>query len=146
MPREDYEKFIKSFDSENYGVMSCWTNKKYYLPWAKIYDKRTIKIEDAFEPKGYEIGFNIDVFPCDKIESQNAFHEMKHKYRRIVKKHQYSQMKKQKGLSPKNILRNLVISFYNNKGNKFSRIIDSSTKNILMINHLICTGTSIYLW
>ena len=68
MPREDYETFLKTFDVENYGVMSCWNNPHYFLTWAKVYDKRTIKIEDAYNPDGLEIGFNIDIFPLDSVD------------------------------------------------------------------------------
>ena len=60
MPREDYETFIRDFDTTDYGVKSCFVDKGYYLPWAKVYDKKTIKREPIYVSKHFEIGFNID--------------------------------------------------------------------------------------
>ena len=127
MPREDYETFLKTFDVENYGVMSCWNNPHYFLTWAKVYDKRTIKIENAYNPEGLEIGFNIDIFPLDSGDDLEAFHKMKKKYKNVVKKHHYSMFPKSKGKSPVNLIKNIVIGYLNKRSNKYARVIEGAT-------------------
>lgn len=63
MLREDYDKFLKYFKSEIYQVASFETTSDWYLPFAKVYDLRTlIKDRKANTPS---IGVNIDVFPID---------------------------------------------------------------------------------
>ncbi len=67
MPRKDYEIFVKTFNSfnKNYSVIDCFSNKKYYLPWAKVIDNNTILIE-KIDIK-CNIGLYIDVFPLDNV-------------------------------------------------------------------------------
>lgn len=69
MPREDYNKFIKSFGNERYSIADHSYNKKYVIPYAKVIDNSTILYEDSRmdEP----IGVNIDVFPLDACPPQN---------------------------------------------------------------------------
>lgn len=65
MPREDYEKFIKSYKNKNSVVYSCSNNKDYILHFAKVYDTRTILNEYA--NMNIETGVYVDVFPIDNI-------------------------------------------------------------------------------
>ena len=64
MTRENYEKFIKSFneDSDFYHVYDYRQDSDYCLPYAKIADTRTLLIECTTTKN---IGINIDLFPLD---------------------------------------------------------------------------------
>ena len=126
MPRKDYEIFIKNFGDENYGAISCLTNKDYFLPFGKAYDKRTLQVGDFFVNKGFEIGFNIDIFPLDEISSVEEFHKMKSKYKKIVTKHHFSLARKVKAKSLKDIGRNFLAGLYNGKSNTYSKIINEA--------------------
>lgn len=92
MPRADYERFIAEFRDDYFGVMSCYNNKYYYLPYAKVYSKDTLKIENAKVNKKYSIGFNIDVFPLDLFSSKENFAKAKGKEEKLLKKYIISTM------------------------------------------------------
>lgn len=65
MPREDYTKFISTFQSK-YADVWNWTNKDNYVwPAAKVINKETVLIENG--NKKNAIGVFIDVFPFDKV-------------------------------------------------------------------------------
>jgi lipopolysaccharide cholinephosphotransferase len=67
MPRPDYEKFIKEFNSycsEDYFVYSHEYHKDYAYPFAKISNEKTIIIENV---NAISIGINIDLFPIDGL-------------------------------------------------------------------------------
>lgn len=65
MPREDYNKFIKTYKSKHYEVISPY-DKRAKHSMAKVIDTRTIKIEKAVRyKKGEELGIDIDIFPLD---------------------------------------------------------------------------------
>ena len=61
--REDYTKFIKDFRHEIYSVISPANNIDYSLPFAKVFDKRTVIDEYADTKCTY--GVYVDVFPVD---------------------------------------------------------------------------------
>lgn len=67
MPRPDYERFIKGFHKQyNYCEVQHWRyDKSYYLPWAKVYDNRTV-----LQEKCLRTGVYIDIFPIDGIPSE----------------------------------------------------------------------------
>lgn len=90
MPREDYERFIKEYDNDDFGVMTCYNNKYYYLPYAKVYSKNTIKFEHIRTHKKYSIGFNIDIFPLDVFSSLDNYHAAKKKEEWLLKKMTFS--------------------------------------------------------
>ena len=82
MPRADYELFIKNFpDSyENLALASPYDESPMYY-YAKVYDKRTIKIEELDYGTHKPLGIDIDVFPIDgEPDNYNVF--MKDYYRR----------------------------------------------------------------
>ncbi len=83
MLREDYERFLAVFNSNKSGVYSIVSRKsddKFYLPYAKVVDNRTILREHI---RGVpSIGVNIDVFPLDFI-SNEAHDNIRTIYRRI---------------------------------------------------------------
>lgn len=67
MPRPDYERFIHNFNGyhPNAAVMSPELNWNYALPFANVYDTRTVLVEDHSSYRGFEMGIKIDVFPLD---------------------------------------------------------------------------------
>ena len=65
MPRNDYNKFVKMFGSDRFGVFSCESNDCYPYSYAKAYDKKTIKIEPIRYVKKFSIGIDVDIFPID---------------------------------------------------------------------------------
>ena len=67
MPRNDYEIFASSFNPKNtcsnIELESLADNNQFYLPYAKVVDKRTVLIEDGDWSNPMNVG--IDVFPLD---------------------------------------------------------------------------------
>lgn len=66
MLREDYDKFIKTFNmnnSSNYVCYSVENNNDFFFPFAKVMDKKT----ELFEPdeNGFKYNIFIDVFVYD---------------------------------------------------------------------------------
>ena len=114
MPREDYEKFIHSFGDENYGVYACNTNDKYFLPFAKAFDKKTVKIAHIYIPEGFEIGFNIDIFPVDTFESLEAYQKIRKKEMNLIKKLVFS-IRLIEGNSPIQLLKKIYVAFYSRR-------------------------------
>ena len=82
MPRSDYEFFIKAFPGsyENLALASPYDESPMYY-YAKVYDKRTIKIEELVYGTHKPLGIDIDVFPIDG-EPDNYDVFMRDYYRR----------------------------------------------------------------
>lgn len=83
MPRDDYERFISLFSKEE-GRFKVWSHKlqKHYpLPYAKVTDENTLKIENMVG--AIELGVDIDVFPLDDIPDDDNL------FAKVVKKGQY---------------------------------------------------------
>ncbi|MBR5642764.1 MAG: LicD family protein [Salinivirgaceae bacterium] len=69
MPRDDYNKLISlksAVQTDGKDVFSIYTDKYYYLPFAKIVDMKTTIWEWKEIP--FIIGNYIDIFPLDKFE------------------------------------------------------------------------------
>lgn len=65
MLREDYDKFIYSFNSSNerYKVYSIENNPNFYFPHAKVLDTDTVLYEP--DENGLKLNINIDIFIYD---------------------------------------------------------------------------------
>lgn len=155
MPRDDYLYFIKYFDNENYGVKSCYNDKFYFLPWAKAYDKHTLKIEPIKTHKKFNIGFNIDVFPLDFVSEGFDYWQAKNKERKLIKKLKNGMLIIDNGSFLKNLLKRLVRFFYYKKCNKYSQTIDNffinydktnKTKKLLVSNSIYDGLTKKYVF
>ena len=109
MPRKDYEKLIKDFQSVTGNVrIICEQNTEHYIwPNAKAIDKRTIVIE-ANDPKR-AIGVFVDVFPFDGIKG-NRDEATKTVLRSLRWKNALT-LKHLKTDSQRNILKNLAVVF-----------------------------------
>jgi len=69
MLRDDYDKFIKTYQSNKYKLLSCENNNDYYFPFAKVIDNNTILYEP--DEKGIKIGVYIDIFVHDKASNNS---------------------------------------------------------------------------
>ncbi len=69
MFREDYEKFLKDFNVDQYGITECYGDKGHPFWHAKVYRKDTEKIESVYYRKGYSVGVDIDVFVLDSYNN-----------------------------------------------------------------------------
>ena len=69
MPREDYLRFVLAFNGfhEHYEVKSIEIDKKYWRPFAKVFDKRTSLVESFIRIPTPGNAIFIDVFPIDGI-------------------------------------------------------------------------------
>lgn len=65
MPREDYERFLKGYCRKDYKVVSLESDSNYALPFAKVYNDKTVMKEDVEVEIHY--GVYIDIFPIDYI-------------------------------------------------------------------------------
>lgn len=66
MPREDYERFLKSYSSERFKIISIYNTKSFYLPFSKLYDTETIKVINYdIDKQNAFFGLEIDIFPFD---------------------------------------------------------------------------------
>lgn len=66
MPRPDYEKLMKIYSddfSNSYELVTPYNTPNYYLPFAKIIDKKSTIIERRKIP--CTLGLFIDIFPLD---------------------------------------------------------------------------------
>ena len=65
MPRADYEKFIQSYQSNKYEVLSLQTQPSYVFPYMRLAKRNTLIIEEI-NPE-HRLGINIDIFPVDGV-------------------------------------------------------------------------------
>lgn len=70
MPRSDYERFCREFQSGRCSV-HCFENDRIYCyPYAKVYDDRTVLVEDSY--RHAKLGVYIDVFPLDGYPDRDS--------------------------------------------------------------------------
>ena len=69
MPRPDYERFIATFNTPNgkYNVVTHEQERRYHVPFAKVYRKGTIVNEFFYKQSVF--GVYVDIFPLDGIKS-----------------------------------------------------------------------------
>ena len=131
MPRPDYEIFIKNYNKlcdKNYYCLALNNSREYFFPFAKVFDKRTIKIEN-----GKMINWNklsIDIFPLDAypIEQQEAenFHN---KQIELLDKYEYykgwgfadTRKLGKKGKVKAQIAQRLLTRFYSKRVNNHAK-------------------------
>jgi lipopolysaccharide cholinephosphotransferase len=78
MPRPDYERFCREFSAPESSVHTFGNDPDYFYPYAKVFDDRTILVEDR-DPKGRS-AVSVDVFPIDGF--QDGIRDPKRKLRR----------------------------------------------------------------
>ncbi|MBQ8462889.1 MAG: LicD family protein [Prevotella sp.] len=84
MPRQDYEKFIRTYHDTNYRVLNPDVEPHYYYTFAKVTDERTKMYET--ETVGYEVGVYIDVFPVDYVPDDQKERERVFKRKKLLYK------------------------------------------------------------
>ena len=67
MLRDDYNRFLETFNHSYYKVNSIQNNPTYFLAFAKVTDERTVMQEEIVYPTEY--GVYIDVFVVDGVPS-----------------------------------------------------------------------------
>jgi lipopolysaccharide cholinephosphotransferase len=71
MPREDYNRFLKTYkDDERYKLSYLGIEKDYYLPFAKVYDSYTYLNERVTQ--NIPMGVYIDIFPIDVYDKNKT--------------------------------------------------------------------------
>ena len=109
MMRDDYDVFCKTFNGryKNFEVVCIENKPGFYVPFAKVMDKRTILIEE-----GHTLSVNIDLFVYDNApDNENATKHMFDKrdfYRRI---YPYTQKSRDIGNSNISILKKIARMF-----------------------------------
>lgn len=93
MPRPDYEKLIKIFNSsqgdKSFRLVSPY-DKDAVHSYVKIIDTRTIKIERGVKYTGDYLGIDIDVFPIDGLpDTADEYDNLFNKTQKIYKKYVY---------------------------------------------------------
>ena len=58
MYREDYEKFLRTFQKTGYSLKSPYNDQTYYYPFAKVCDDRTI-IDASKKTKSHESDYDL---------------------------------------------------------------------------------------
>lgn len=141
MTRENYNRFIESFNVDNCGVYSCENNEKYPYGYAKAYDKTTLKVESINVDKDFKIGMDVDIFPIDYFSEEMALDEslVKERYK-IIKLQEVSLRKYPKGFSIREIKRKIEYSFFKLLGrtpNKYAKILNSSKNNAVDKDYML---------
>lgn len=73
MMREDYERFVSSYDNTGkYQLVSIQNNDRYNLPLAKIIDVDTILIQEYDRTEPVELGAYIDIFILDGVPASET--------------------------------------------------------------------------
>lgn len=68
MPREDYDRFIRSYGNNVYKIADMSVNPEYGLPYAKVEDTRTLMKEMA--QFNFAYGVYLDIFPVDYVPEE----------------------------------------------------------------------------
>ena len=129
IPRKDYEIFCKTFNM--YALNSCKfvdveTTPNYYCSYGKVFDTRTLLIENIANPVA--LGVNIDIFPLDYLGDDFLYAK---KLNAVIEKYRYRlKMTHLKYGKTRNIARIIVKNIIAFIFHRFSRkkIIEKITK------------------
>lgn len=81
MPRADYERFIRTYEGK-YKIASMAAMDGYRFPFAKVYDPRTLIVEEVQYPAPY--GVFLDVFPVDDLPEEGPERERLYARKRLL--------------------------------------------------------------
>lgn len=83
MLREDYDRFRILYCTQNqvskYHLLDYEHDKNYLLPILKLEDSSTLLVERNDRYLGVDIGVNIDIFPLDYVDDDDAVLEKQQK-------------------------------------------------------------------
>ena len=71
MPRDDYDRFVSSYESNRFKIAEREKDKSYYISFANVHDPNTRLIEQTDLPQS-EFGVYVDVFPLDNIPDNES--------------------------------------------------------------------------
>ena len=106
MPREDYNRFIRSYGNQKYRIADMSVNPDYVDPFAKVEDTRTV-LEEYEEGVPSFFGVYIDVFPVDYIPDNLS--ERKSFYRKKNLWNILYELKRIKVKEGRSFIKNLVL-------------------------------------
>lgn len=97
IPRPDYERLISDYhdDKNQFKLVSCFNDKSYHLPYAKIENCRTARLKDGVADSN---GIGIDLFPIDGIpdnltNARKKFEKQNNKFIKVTNRfYSYSLM------------------------------------------------------
>ena len=77
MLRPDYDRFVSSYQSDEYELLTMDNDKDYYLAYAHVVDKKRTVIKYNYDPfYRKKCGIKIDVFPLESVSNdQKEFDE-----------------------------------------------------------------------
>jgi lipopolysaccharide cholinephosphotransferase len=108
MPRYDYDKFIENFKDSKLEVLHHTLHKEYPYTFAKLSDTTTI-LDEKIDLKFNDLGINIDIFPLDKIVSQQKLQKNKVN---LIKIYKNILLIKNISISKNRVLyKNMILSF-----------------------------------
>lgn len=146
MPRKDYEKFIKLFQSERYGVFSCDNSDVYPFSFAKAYDKTTIKKELLNVSDDFEIGIDVDIFPLDQYGDWNEVKKVLKKRKRYLTLWKLATYKRTEDCF-KNVMKNYigyaVKKIFSIDSNVYARKISALSSSFQGDNLMLCADTNL---
>lgn len=109
MLRDDYNKFLSIFPQiykDKYSLVSLERSSQWNCPFAKVFDIRTIMIEDKrTEIKG--VGIGIDIFPIDNAPNDDIVWSKYEKRRRLLRN--IYVMKDLRWRKSRSLLKNLLV-------------------------------------
>ena len=70
MLRPDYDRFVSTYKSDRYVLLTMENNKDYFLPYAHVADMKRTIIEYNYDPFSREkTGVKIDIFPLESVSN-----------------------------------------------------------------------------
>lgn len=84
MPRPDYDRFCRTYKSNNYKIKSPEVDVDCMLAFARVYDDKETIIDSIIPWSKDKIGVWIDVFPLDSVPDNNSFVDEK-EYKNAIK-------------------------------------------------------------
>lgn len=92
MLRPDYERFIHTYKSENYRVLSMETDPDFCLPFSHVTDFTSTQVVQLYLPYYRKpSGVKIDIFPIDSVsDDESEFDDQFEKLMEIGKRAMYA--------------------------------------------------------
>lgn len=89
IPRPDYERLLSCYREEKnqFRLISCYSDNKYYLPYAKLDNLRTarLKKDGTLDTRGIGIDiFPLDGLPEDMKEAEKIFKRQNHIFLKVI--------------------------------------------------------------
>lgn len=84
MPRPDYERFCKTYQSDDYKIKYRGNDKTCKIAFARVYDTKRTFMETTMPWCNEDVGVWIDIFPADgaydNIDKHKSYYAKSHYY------------------------------------------------------------------